>query len=143
MTLAITRRFGRPSWMTPFGHEGFGDVFFDRLWPEWRRDMGEEWSPTVNFFEKEGKYYLTVEVPGMKKDDISVSFDNGCVTISGKKESEKALSIRDALSSKIHKLFESTEQLHDGRWLWIRLLTTSDTDDIKRILQIKRKPKKP
>ena len=89
MTLAITRRFGSPSRMTPFGHEGFGDVFFDRLWPEFRRDMGEEWSPSVNFYEKGGKYYLTVEVPGMKKDDISVTFENGCVTISGKKGSEK------------------------------------------------------
>ena len=86
MTLAITRRFGRPFWMTPFGHEGFGDVFFDRLWPEWRRDMGEEWSPSVNFYEKDEKYYLTAEVPGLSKDDISVSFDNGCVTMSGKKE---------------------------------------------------------
>ena len=60
----------------------------------------------------------------------------------GKKESEKALSIRDELSSKIHKLLGNTEQLRDGRWLWIRLLTTRDTDDVKKLLQIKRKPKK-
>jgi hypothetical protein len=60
----------------------------------------------------------------------------------GKKESEKALSIRNELSAKIHKLLGNTEQLHDGRWLWIRLLTTSDTDDVKKLLQIKRKPKK-
>ena len=60
----------------------------------------------------------------------------------GKKESEKALSIRDELNSKIKELLGSTEQLHDGRWLWIRLLTTKDTDDIKKLLQVKRKPKK-
>ena len=60
----------------------------------------------------------------------------------GKKESEKALSMRDELSSKIRKLLGDTRQLHDGRWLWIRLLTTSDTDDIKKLLQIKRRPKK-
>jgi len=60
----------------------------------------------------------------------------------GRKESEKALSIRDGLSSKIRKLLGGTEQLHDGRWLWIRLLTTSDADDVKKLLQIKRKPKK-
>ena len=87
MTLSITRRHRRPSWMTPFGHEGFGDVFFDRLGPEYKRDMGEEWHPTVDFFERDGKYYLAAEVPGMKKEDISVSFNNGCLTISGKKES--------------------------------------------------------
>ena len=88
MTFAITRRVRRPSWMTPYGHEGLGDVFFDRLWPEWRRDIGEEWCPSVNFYEKEGKYHLTAEIPGLDKDDISISFDNGCMTISGKKESE-------------------------------------------------------
>ncbi len=76
MTFAITRRVRRPSWMTPYGHEGLGDVFFDRLWPEWRRDIGEEWCPSDNFYEKEGKYHLTAEIPGLDKDDISISFDN-------------------------------------------------------------------
>ena len=60
----------------------------------------------------------------------------------GKKELEKALSIREELSSKIHELLGDTEQLQHGRWLWIRLFTTRDTDDIKKLLQIKRKPKK-
>lgn len=89
MTLAITRKFGRPSWMTPYGHEGFGDVFFDRLWPEWQRDMGDEWVPSVDFSEKDGKYHLTAELPGMSKDDIAVSIDKGYVTVSGKKEDVK------------------------------------------------------
>lgn len=89
MTIALTRKIARPSWMTPFGHEGWGDVFFDRLWPEWRRDIGEEWTPDVDFSEKDGKYYLTAEIPGLTKEDISVTFDNGYVTISGKKESNK------------------------------------------------------
>ena len=89
MSTEITRRFGRPSWMTPFGHEGFGDVFFDRLWPEWRRDLGEEWSPRVDFFEKDGKYHITAEIPGMKKEDISVSIENGYLIISGIRESTK------------------------------------------------------
>jgi HSP20 family protein len=85
MTLAITRN-RRPSWMTPFGMEGFGDVFFDRLWPEWQRDIGEEWSPNVDLTEKDGKYAVVAEIPGLKKDDISVTFENGVLTITGKKE---------------------------------------------------------
>ena len=60
----------------------------------------------------------------------------------GRKESEEALSIRNKLSSRIYKLLENTKQLHDGRWLWIRLTTTHDMDDIKKLLKIKRKPKK-
>ena len=79
----------RPSWMTPWGEEGWGDVFFDRLWPEWRRDWGEEWAPTVNLFEKDGNFHITAEIPGIKKEDISITISNGVVTLSGKKETDK------------------------------------------------------
>ena len=75
--------------MTPFGSEGWGDVFFDRLWPEWGRDMGEEWSPSMDFSEKDGVYTLRAELPGMDKDDISVSVHDGLLSLSGKKESTK------------------------------------------------------
>ena len=89
MTVAIEKRTKRPSWMMPFGAEGWGDVFFDRLWQEWHRDMGEEWTPSLDFVEKDGEYHLTAELPGINKDDINVSFDNGIITISGKKGSKK------------------------------------------------------
>ena len=79
----------RPWWMTPFSREPMGDVFFDRLWPEWQRDLGEQWAPTVDFYEKDNKYFLTAELPGMDKDDIAVTVDKGVVTITGKKESSK------------------------------------------------------
>jgi HSP20 family protein len=88
MTLAI-RKGRRPSWMTPLGRESWGDLFFDRLWPEWQRDMGEEWTPTMDFFEKDGKYILTSELPGMAKEDVSVTIDNGVLIVTGKKESSK------------------------------------------------------
>jgi HSP20 family protein len=89
MTRAITKNLKRPSWMTPFGHEGLGDVFSDRLWPEFPLYTREEWDPTVNVHEKEGKFYITAEIPGLKKEDISVSYDNRCVTIRGKEDFEK------------------------------------------------------
>jgi HSP20 family protein len=79
----------RPWWMTPFGREPMGDVFFDRLYPEWRRDFGEEVTPSVDFSEKDGNYYLTAELPGINKDDISITIENGYVTLSGKKEENK------------------------------------------------------
>ena len=89
MTRTMMNRIHRPSWMMPFGHEGMGDVFFDRLWPEWRRDLGEEWSPNMDFSEKDGKYFINAEIPGIDKDDISITFKDGHVTISGKKENYK------------------------------------------------------
>lgn len=74
--------------MTPFGREGMGDVFFDRLWPEFPLYTSNEWDPAVNVYEKDGKYHVTADIPGLKKEDISVSYENGCLTISGKREAD-------------------------------------------------------
>jgi len=111
MTTALEKKMRRPSWMTPFGEEGLGDVFFDRLWPEWRRDMGEEWTPTVDLFEKEGNYHLKAELPGFNKEDISVSLSEGTVTLTGKKESSheektEEYHIREMSSGSFTRSFE-------------------------------------
>ena len=86
MTLALSRRHGRPWWMTTFGREPWGDVFFDRLWPEWTGETGEKLTPSLDFSEKDGKYFLTAELPGINRDDISIKIEDGYVTVSGKKE---------------------------------------------------------
>jgi HSP20 family protein len=88
MTVTLAKRINRPWWMTPFGREPLGDVFFDRLWPEWKRDTGEEFSPNVDFMEKDNTYYLTAELPGFNKSDISIEIDDGVLTISGKREAK-------------------------------------------------------
>ena len=88
MTLPLVRKKRRPLWMTPAG-EGWGDAFMDRLWTEWPRFEGEEWVPALDFFEKDNKYYLTAEMPGINKDDLNITVSNGMVTISGKKEARK------------------------------------------------------
>jgi hypothetical protein len=43
------RKQGRPLWMTNFEHESYadllgggGEIYSDRLQPEWMRDFGEE-----------------------------------------------------------------------------------------------------
>ena len=60
----------------------------------------------------------------------------------GRKKSEKALSKRDELSSRMNELVRSTEQLHDGRWLRINVREEQGIDDIKQLLCLKRRPKK-
>ena len=72
----------------PFG-ESLGDIFSDRLWPEWPVMKSEEWVPSMNFSEKDGKYMLSAEIPGMKKEDININIDKGVLTVSGKRESSK------------------------------------------------------
>lgn len=76
---------------------------------------------------------------------VTLTPEKGAVRILivlGREESEKVLSMRTELSPKMYKLIEDTKQLHDGRWLWIRLFQTGDVQDIEKLLPIKRKLKK-
>jgi len=113
-------------------------------WLEIKRFIEDRYDfvPETMFYGK--KYGWTVRYRKGGKTLCSLFPEKGGFTVLivlGKKESEKALSMRDELSSKIYKLLGDTKQLHDGRWLWIRLLAASDTDDVKQLLQIKRKQK--
>jgi len=115
-------------------------------WREIRQFLEDHYDlePETLFYG--AKYGWTIRYRKGGKTLCSLFPEKGGFTVLitlGRRESEKALSIRDELSSKIRKLLGDTKQLHDGRWLWIRLLTASDTEDVKKLLQIKRKPKKP
>jgi HSP20 family protein len=87
MAMLPIKKRRRPNWMTLLGEEGTGDLFFDRLWNEWANWQSDEWVPSFNLSEKEGKYTLTAELPGVDKDSISVTIENKMLTISGNKES--------------------------------------------------------
>lgn len=89
MALPTLRKSRRPSWMTPYGLEGMGDIWQDRLWPEWPRWQGDEAKPSFDFFEKDGRYHLDASLPGVKKEDICIDIQNDVITVSGKRESER------------------------------------------------------
>lgn len=42
-----------------------------------------------DIYEKDGKYHIEVETPGFKKEDITVKFDDGYLTICCHKQSQK------------------------------------------------------
>jgi hypothetical protein len=70
--------------------------------------------------------------------------ENGGFTgrvILGKKEVEKFQSMRGELSADVVQLFDETKQLHDGRWLWIKQPGIGTVEDIKKLIQLKRRPK--
>ena len=89
MDMPLIKRERRPWWLSPFGgEEPFGDIWSDRLFPVWQRMKGEEWTPSFNFYEEEGNYKLDAEIPGVSKENISVTIDKGILTVSGKKEAQ-------------------------------------------------------
>lgn len=55
---------------------GFGDV------PEM------EWRPAIDIEEKDGKYLVRADLPGMKKKDIHIELHRGYLTLRGERKSE-------------------------------------------------------
>lgn len=70
------------------------DHFFDDLVPfSWTRENGGRgltaWTPSADMTEDEKEYTIHMDIPGMKKDDIKVSFQDGRITISGEREARE------------------------------------------------------
>ncbi len=76
----------------------FEDVF-DRSWlpAVWRRipslEMG--WAPAVEVFEKEGKFVVMAELPGIKEEDMDISVVDNTLTIKGEKKTESEVKEED------------------------------------------------
>jgi HSP20 family protein len=45
------------------------------------------WSPAVDISEDNDNFYLNIELPGMKKDDVKVKYEEGMLTVMGEKKS--------------------------------------------------------
>src|ERR1044072_863870 len=48
-----------------------------------------EWSPVVDSCEDVKEYAIRAEVPGVKKDEVKITVENGVLSISGERKYEK------------------------------------------------------
>ena len=91
--MAIERwrpRWGITPWR-PFRELEEWERSFDDLFgrPLWRLPVEERgWMPAVDVFEKEDRFVVKVEPPGMKEDDIDVSVVGDTLSIKGEKKTE-------------------------------------------------------
>ena len=113
------------------------------LWLEIHEFVGKnfDFSPELVFFTK--KYGWTIRYRRSGKTLVYFFPEDNAFSVLlmlGGKESEQVDLIKDKLKASIKSVFENTEQLHDGRWLWIRVLTKSDVASVKLLLQAKQKP---
>ncbi len=63
----------------------FNDFFNDRAMAT---GDTETFSPAVDIVDKDNEVHLNVELPGIKKEDISVNIENRVLTISGERNTE-------------------------------------------------------
>jgi len=69
----------------------FDEMLGQRFLPSvWRRFPLEErgWAPAMDVFERDDRFVVKAEVPGMKEEDIDVSVVGDTLTIKGEKKSE-------------------------------------------------------
>lgn len=68
------------------------------------REMLEmaDWTPSVDISETDTTYMLKGEIPGVKKEDVRVSIQDGMLTIAGERKMEK-----EAKDEKLHRIERS------------------------------------
>ena len=87
------------------------------IWPENSMDV----VPAVNLEETENAYKISVELPGMTKEDIQISLENKIVTISGEKK---------AVEEQKDKNFHRVERSYGKFQREFKLTSTLDRDKI-------------
>jgi len=98
--------------------------------------------PELVFYGR--KYGWTIRYRRSGKTLCSLFPEKGAFTalvVLGKKEIERVLSMINEFDSDLRELIKSTEHLHDGSWLWVRVLNMEGSEGIKKLLSAKKKPK--
>jgi HSP20 family protein len=65
------------------------DAFWPSLrWPSLEGAKTRAWSPTIDVFQKDNRLVTTVDLPGLKKEDVKVEVADGRLAISGERRRE-------------------------------------------------------
>jgi HSP20 family protein len=67
------------------GFANLSDFFGD----DWLNFKTTDLMPAINVSDNEGNYEIEVAAPGFKKDEFSISVENGVLTVSAKTEKEE------------------------------------------------------
>ena len=64
------------------------DRMFEGLWGDTTNRDGGMFMPPVDMVENDDNFVVSVELPGLKKDEIKMTMQNNALTISGSKKHE-------------------------------------------------------
>jgi len=80
------------------------------------------WMPAIDVFEKDDKFVVKAELPGMKEEDINVSVVGDTLSIRGEKKGETEVKEED---------YYRSERTYGSFYRWIPLPSTVDADKIE------------
>ena len=69
--------------------EGEMEDLFDRFWLTEQGPLARPFLPPVDLVETENQFEVTVDLPGLKPEEVEVELKNGDLWIAGKREEEK------------------------------------------------------
>ena len=62
----------------------FDNSFFPRHWLDNDSSL-QDWNPRVDIYDKDGKFVINAELPGMNKKDIEIDLKDRVLTIKGER----------------------------------------------------------
>ncbi|RMF62504.1 MAG: Hsp20/alpha crystallin family protein [Bacteroidetes bacterium] len=66
------------------------DRLFDRFFGNWTEEtegaLSQVWTPVVDISETDDAYLVRMDLPGLTRDDVSVTFENGTLQVSGERK---------------------------------------------------------
>ncbi len=87
----------------------FNRFFADTLrrWPvqgaplanEGQQVLAREWAPLADVTENDGEYVIKAELPEVRKEDVSITVQDGVLTLTGERKQEKR-----AEGEKVHRV---------------------------------------
>jgi HSP20 family protein len=93
-------RWSQPKEIERWFEEFFGEPLSPRVWrrlPMWRRlrEELEEISPAVDMYDKGNEIVVKAEIPGVEKENISISLTDSTLTIKGEVKKEEETKEKD------------------------------------------------
>ena len=65
------------------------DRLFDLSWSGRDSGLFSGWSPSLDVFDEKDHFVVNAELPGMKKEEIDLSFQDGVLSLSGERKQTK------------------------------------------------------
>ena len=112
------------------------------LWEQLTTFIRESYGIEPTYVPPSKNYGWEVKYRKGGKTLVSLTPDRGGFTalvVLGEEETRAARELD--LGQHVRRVFADARQLRDGRWLFVRIESDRDVDDIERLLAVKRRPR--
>lgn len=98
----------------------FEPSMLGHLWPTRSGTETQAFSPRVDVKEKDNTYEITAELPGVKKEDINVSLENGVLSLQAetkqesKQEADGKIIRQERRYGSFYRSFDLGSSVHEG-----------------------------